>query len=357
LLVLSPLAAQPPQSQAGKEAPPRVEFKGEARVNAHSYKMEKGTTYRLTVKGKGFLPEAYIQDPGRVTTANPTGLAMTAPVLAGGDRNVAQMLYTAPETRVYQIKVDRAPGNVIEQGPQAYTLTIERAVFKPQLAATSPQLDIAEQTRNLEQGKLYSITVTGRGFAPEVQVQAGSRTLATAFQGRWYGFGPDAEFVTSMTFTPPTTRDYRILVGVGPFVLEHAGPWRYLTQISELKVAFSFREQLTRLDPLHALRNGPYKRHSINLEAGKTYQMDMSSTVLDSYLFLEDARGQVLQQDDDSGGGLNARLIFRPARTDTYQLVATTFKEGVYGPYTLTVVENPQVQPRFDAPTSLSTPK
>src|SRR5262249_3493053 len=48
--------------------------------------------------------------------------------------------------------------------------------------------------------------------------------------------------------------------------------------------------------------------------------------------------GKQLAADDDSGGGTNARLLFRPAQGGTYRVIATVFPRGPgTGAYTLTV--------------------
>jgi hypothetical protein len=76
--------------------------------------------------------------------------------------------------------------------------------------------------------------------------------------------------------------------------------------------------------------------HEVSLRAGKTYVFDMESRKLDSYLRVEDAKGRVLAEDDDSGGNLNARLVFTPAQDGTYRLVALSLRPRDAGYYTLT---------------------
>lgn len=46
----------------------------------------------------------------------------------------------------------------------------------------------------------------------------------------------------------------------------------------------------------------------------------------------------VFIQDDDSGGNLNARIIFTPTVTGTYNLYATTFVRGQRGAYRISVL-------------------
>ena len=51
---------------------------------------------------------------------------------------------------------------------------------------------------------------------------------------------------------------------------------------------------------------------------------------------LENGAGNQLANDDDSGDGLNARVIFNCTQDGNYRIVATTFVGGT-GPFTLTV--------------------
>jgi hypothetical protein len=330
-------------------------LKGKAGTSTHSYKMERGSIYRITAKGDGFVPEIQIEGQRSGTFPNtPDPLNPLNPNAGRTPKPVAQMLYTPKQTKEYQITVDHVPGAELGKGPLPYTLTIERAKLTSHVNVKDSPLAITEFAQKLEQGKMYSILVTGRGFAPEVQIVDGRRSLATAFNGRWYGFGADAEFSTTMTFTPTRSAEYRVVIGVGPQAEERRAPLEYTVQVVELKVALNVNAQLTREDAVYPRRGGPHKLHTVKLEQGRRYQLDMMSKAFDAYLFLEDAAGNVVAEDDDSGEGLNARIVFRPVKTDTYRIIATTFNRGApnasVGAYTLTVVENPHDQPRFGAP-------
>jgi hypothetical protein len=144
---------------------------------------------------------------------------------------------------------------------------------------------------------------------------------------------------------------------VGPTVQERQVPLTYTMQVAELKPLLSTNEKLTALEPAYARRGGVHKVHLVNLEAGKKYQIDMASTNFDTYLFLEDAGQNYITEDDDGGGNLNARIVFQPTKSGAYRVVATTFDRLIPtqdpGPYTLTVIENPDAQqllapPPFD---------
>src|SRR5205823_789750 len=69
-------------------------------------------------------------------------------------------------------------------------------------------------------------------------------------------------------------------------------------------------------------------------------QIDMISTEIDSYLRLENPAGQQVAADDDSGGFLNARIIYRASETGDFKIVCTSFKGGELGKFTLIVRDN-----------------
>lgn len=71
---------------------------------------------------------------------------------------------------------------------------------------------------------------------------------------------------------------------------------------------------------------------------GKRYTIDLVSRDFDAYLRLEDSTGKQLAEDDDSGGNLNARIVFQAPKDDTYWIIATTFLGGT-GNYTLSIRE------------------
>ncbi len=74
--------------------------------------------------------------------------------------------------------------------------------------------------------------------------------------------------------------------------------------------------------------------HSFDLDADRTYVFEMRSPKLDSYLILNDPAGIEVARDDDSGGGLDARIIFNCKTKGQYILMATTYARGT-GEYIL----------------------
>jgi len=83
------------------------------------------------------------------------------------------------------------------------------------------------------------------------------------------------------------------------------------------------------------------KTHDVKCEKGKTYVVDMESTVLDSYLVLKDPAGEAVGTDDHGGGGRNARIPFTAKVDGNFQIIATSYGGRAQGAYTLIIREPP----------------
>src|SRR5262249_25886133 len=70
------------------------------------------------------------------------------------------------------------------------------------------------------------------------------------------------------------------------------------------------QDKLTKDDKKDTKRQFACKIHVVPMKAGSVYTIDMVSNEFDAYLRLEDSSGKELAEDDDSGGNLNARIIF-----------------------------------------------
>jgi hypothetical protein len=84
----------------------------------------------------------------------------------------------------------------------------------------------------------------------------------------------------------------------------------------------------------------PYKAYKVQLKAGKTYIFDLTRNVVgltnvqpDPYLILEDATGMKLVEDDDAGGNLNARIVFKATQDGEFRILAASING--YGDFTL----------------------
>jgi thiol-disulfide isomerase/thioredoxin len=102
--------------------------------------------------------------------------------------------------------------------------------------------------------------------------------------------------------------------------------------------------KLTKDDPKDKQRGFACNIHKVKMKSGSVYTIDMVSTDFDSYLRLEDQKGTQLAEDDDSGGNLNARIIFNCSKDGEYQVICTCYAEAT-GNYTLTVKKTVANQP------------
>ena len=86
---------------------------------------------------------------------------------------------------------------------------------------------------------------------------------------------------------------------------------------------------------------------SLSVTSGVSYQIDAEGsgtsmgTLDDPYVVLRDASGTVLALNDDGGGNLNARIIWRASSTGTVYVEVSHALDTVTGTYTLAVSEGP----------------
>ena len=111
---------------------------------------------------------------------------------------------------------------------------------------------------------------------------------------------------------------------------------------NEKKAYVDVKDSLSKDDPAdEKIKGSTHKTYEVDFEADKTYRIDMKSTKFDSYLRVLDPDGKEVAFDDDSGGNLNARIVYKAKRTATYKIVATAVKSQVRqentGPYQIIV--------------------
>jgi hypothetical protein len=312
-------------------------FQGELKSGLHTFFMEKDVTYRLAVTGDGFVPDVRIDN----ILVNPVAES------SKGNIHEAHYLYTPKETKQQRIQICPLPGRDVSGGPRAYTLNVDKAAFTAEATVKEPALKLNEHTRKFEGGKAYNITVKGKGFEPDVQILDGSKSLLMQFNNGNKAKGKglldaigltDAEFETNLRFVAPKSGDFRILVAVSPFSPAGTKSRDYSVRIAEVKIELSVKDQLTAKDPVYP-QAGHFKIHTVKLEAGKNYQVDLLTTAFDSKLVLEDPAGKEVMKGKDAEG-FNARLFYRPAQSGVYRVVVTSHQLDSTGTYTLTVMES-----------------
>ena len=81
------------------------------------------------------------------------------------------------------------------------------------------------------------------------------------------------------------------------------------------------------------------KYHSFTLSSRRTVTIDLTSTTVDTYLYLLAGRGTtgaVLAYDDDSGSSTNSKIVIM-LNAGTYTLESTTYRSSVTGSFTLSI--------------------
>jgi hypothetical protein len=84
----------------------------------------------------------------------------------------------------------------------------------------------------------------------------------------------------------------------------------------------------------------PYKqkKHKLflfEMEAGKTYQIDMKSTKFSCCLFLEDPKGSLLAKNGPNGGNRDSTITITASASGKHRIIASAF--GLNGEFTLAV--------------------
>ena len=143
--------------------------------------------------------------------------------------------------------------------------------------------------------------------------------------------------------TSRTTCAAAFLFGLGCLLTWGASPTPAQEKNGKSEVILSKTESLTDKDEIDtgaATKKSHRKVYKIKMMEGTAYRIDMSGKEkgFDSFLRIENAAGKELAFNDDVGpGNLDSRLLFAPAKTGEYRIIATTFVPGQTGEFTLEV--------------------
>jgi hypothetical protein len=208
-------------------------------------------------------------------------------------------------------------------------------------SAQGPGLDVKGQVKagvfktKLEGGTLYRIEAEGKGFRPRVVIGDG-------FGAQYYLQNFDKKDVYTGYAMLRKSQEYRVIVV--PDVLDPIGEGAldFTLKFTPLSMAekpvLNVTDKWTDQDPLYQPRRDSYfKAYPIKLKAGRFYIIDLvKKSNLDPYLYIENDKKDVVMSDDDSGGDLNARIVFRPEKDGEYRIIATTLTKA-QGGFELTV--------------------
>ncbi len=103
--------------------------------------------------------------------------------------------------------------------------------------------------------------------------------------------------------------------------------------------------------------------HSFWVPQGTEITLTLRSDVVDAYLVLLGPLGSLLAQDDDGGGGTDARLVYRAQAAGWHRAVALSYAGEGLGPYHLlltigqrTDASDPVIEPGNDSPVNGKNP-
>jgi len=198
------------------------------------------------------------------------------------------------------------------------------------------QVQLGKHTMKMDPKQLYWITVEGKNFNPVLVLRAG-------FSFRVFQVPFDKKFKLETSFMPAKGEDHDLLVGVDLFGLGAipAGPLDYSISVKPIPLAepiLSINDKLDATDPLFKPeRDSHFKAFPVKLKAGQLYIIDMvKKAQIDPYLYLEGPDKKIVARDDDSGGDLNARIVYQAKVDGDYRIIATTLFKAT-GEFTLTV--------------------
>jgi len=132
------------------------------------------------------------------------------------------------------------------------------------------------------------------------------------------------------------------LMAAAPAWAGDATASRFKGKASELKITdgkATVTAELTSDDP--TVQAHHFKIFNVNFEAGKTYRIEYKNAgddpKFDPFLFLEDASGKTLGNDDDSAGGLNSKLVYKASKAGVYRVICTTLPPNQTGKFSLDI--------------------
>jgi hypothetical protein len=195
------------------------------------------------------------------------------------------------------------------------------------------QIQIGSHRVKLEVNRIYEVTLDHPRDFP-LQVNSSGVQLQ-------FTFGPDFQ-ARKMYCMPTRTGFVNFIVASGGFAGGNNTTCDYVLKVQGKslndKPVLQEDSKWTDQDPTYKQHNSQYKDYKIKLTGGRLYIIDLvkGGPGLDPYLFLEGPDGRVVAQDDDSGGDLNARIIYAPPQDGEFRIIATTLVRAT-GDFTLTV--------------------
>lgn len=208
------------------------------------------------------------------------------------------------------------------------------------------KIQVGSHVLKMEIDKLYQISIEGKGFQPQAQIQPGFLP--------YFDPGPMRKRNTLQTFfLAAESKEHRILVLPGGFDINtsEAGVLDYTINVKPIvleKPLVKTDDKWTAQDPTYKAKTisgeldkkTHFKAFPVKMKAGSVYVVDLvrkpNQQQVDPYLYLEGPDGRIVAEDDDSGGMRDARLVFHARQDGDYRVIATTLVQAT-GDFTLTI--------------------
>ena len=174
---------------------------------------------------------------------------------------------------------------------------------------------------SLKKDQVYTITADSRGLITKVRIENGQGQKLTSLSGSGTFKAPEEGVFRLVVFSPGGSSG-QYVISVRPLNLTPTTPGEILTVGPD---GLTIEAVLTKDDPLDKVRQKHCRIYDVKMRIGATYVIDLTSKQFDAFLRLENAADKQLAQDDDSGGGNNARITFKAPAEGVYRIYATTF--------------------------------
>ncbi len=299
----------------------------------HSIDLEAGQAVDITLESYDFDAFLHVRDPNDEIFAVDDD--------SGGDTN-AHLRMIAPMAGRYTILANSyAPD---EYGD--YTMHIRRETIGDVISVYRGELDVNDpktfsefryptETLDASAGEVYEILLMSADFDAYLVVED-ENGLAIAEDDDSAGSG-------NSRVTLPVAADSTYTLLVKSYNDHEGGAYTLMIMSGSGDAAAGAMsvEQLTGTlsanSPILGEDGTPYEAHVMDLRAGDEIDVTMIAPDFDAYLQIWDADGNSIVQDDDSGGGLNARAIMTIPTDGTYQIIANSYNTDAAGDYSLTI--------------------
>lgn len=308
-----------------------------------------GQTLQINLDGQGIDTLVRITGPGNFTAQDDDSggnlnalLEVTLP--ANGEYRIYATTYAADITGAYTLRVSEAAPlrtSAIRVGQ-----TIQGSLTNSDSRSGRGQYQDA-YTFTGRAGQVLQINMNGEGIDSLVRINGpGGFTQQDDDSG--------GNRNAAMEVTLPTNGEYTIIAttfnadALGSYTLRLAEPAPL--QASAIRVGQTVQGALASSDARTA--RGQYQdAYTFTGRAGQSLRITLEGDGLDTLVRVTGPNG-FSEEDDDSGGRLNAMLDVTLPANGQYQVIATTYAANETGNYTLRIVEN---DPRRNAATAAAT--